>query len=480
MQKIKLNLTPGKVAPVCYASQGDVGLAIRFILFDGETALTLSGTEVITLAIKKADGSELEESVTNTGSNYVDVITTADTCDTPGASLCELRFQDGGDDLGTGNFIMEVEADAYAGANIEERTASGTIANFETNLQDNLTACKCEINALQSGSGTPSPNNPRPISGFNGATIVRCGVNFAKVDNDENPQKSYYTYSTETPEKIYGTKNHASNMYFYVFEAYVSSGTTYLFHYGKYQINGANSNCSIYLYSDNILGTSLGNFLVPDTGYTWTSNYTGRILIGIYGIGGNGSTFEIDEFMLSDTATDYSPYNGQTATVNFGQTVYGGVLDVTNGKVTIERVAVDLGTLTWTKQTSVGGTKTYFRTASEIADCKKNTNVGQLQGLICSNYAEDTWSHTVDTVGYDSTICTGWTNKSYIAINDQSKVSMSADDFKTAMSGVQLVYPLATPTEITLTPKQIETIVGINNVYHDCNGETEVKYLVEV
>lgn len=210
------------------------------------------------------------------------------------------------------------------------------------------------------------------------------------------------------------------------------------------------------------------------------------------------ATFTISDVQLEvgNQATAYEPYSNicpisgfsalnvtladgdmqtvDTKTVNFGQTVYGGVADVTNGKVNVTHGYIDLGSLTWSKQTSVGGTKTYFRTASELSDCKKNTNVGQLQGLICSNYAEDTWSHTVDTVGYDSTICTGWTNRSYIAINDQSKVSMSADDFKTAMSGVMLCYELATPIEITTTPENLTAISGENNVFSDTNGDTEV------
>lgn len=46
-------------------------------------------------------------------------------------------------------------------------TASGAIANFDTDLTENLVSCVCEIpKATQSGSGTPSPTNPRTINGI--------------------------------------------------------------------------------------------------------------------------------------------------------------------------------------------------------------------------------------------------------------------------------------------------------------------------
>ena len=166
--------------------------------------------------------------------------------------------------------------------------------------------------------------------------LIRCGVNRIQLDNDDNPQKSYFTYTYETPEKIAGTKNHASNMFFYAFETYVVSGRHYFFQFDHYLINGSDSNCNVYLYSDNILGTSIGSFAIPAAGYDWTSNYTGRILIGIYGIGGLSTTFEIDKFMVSEgnSAVTYVPYIGELKTITLGQTVSSGSIDFTHGTVT--------------------------------------------------------------------------------------------------------------------------------------------------
>ena len=51
---------------------------------------------------------------------------------------------------------------------------------------------------------------------------------------------------------------------------------------------------------------------------------------------------------------------------------------------------------------------------------------------------------------------------------------------KALMSGVMLCYELLTPTEITVTPENLTAISGMNNVFSDTNGDTEVKYYVEV
>ena len=52
-----------------------------------------------------------------------------------------------------------------------------------------------------------------------------------------------------------------------------------------------------------------------------------------------------------------------------------------------------------------------------------------------------------------------------------------AATFKAAMSGVQLVYELATPQTIQLTPQQVELLQGENNLFSD--GEMTLVYLAD-
>lgn len=54
-------------------------------------------------------------------------------------------------------------------------TASGSIASFDTDLTENLVEVKCQIVATQSGSGTPSPSNPRPITTYTSLNLSHSG-----------------------------------------------------------------------------------------------------------------------------------------------------------------------------------------------------------------------------------------------------------------------------------------------------------------
>ena len=60
-------------------------------------------------------------------------------------------------------------------------TASGSVATFETDMTENLISCVAEIVATQSGSGDPSPSNPRPITGYSTETITANGNTYSSL-----------------------------------------------------------------------------------------------------------------------------------------------------------------------------------------------------------------------------------------------------------------------------------------------------------
>ena len=53
MHTIKVDLVPGKSAPVCYASQFDVGRQIKIELLNNGQPYTLAGTETVTFNERK-------------------------------------------------------------------------------------------------------------------------------------------------------------------------------------------------------------------------------------------------------------------------------------------------------------------------------------------------------------------------------------------------------------------------------------------
>lgn len=181
MERLKLNLVPGGVLTVCHASQYDNGRTVRFDLYDGDSKVTLAGTETITATLRKPSGAEVTLNVTNTSSDYVDVVTDSDTCDEAGVYLGELTVVSGSVKIGSANFILLAELDPYGQAQLVVRSASGSIVNFNTSVVENLIECIADFSATQA-EGTPSPSVPIPIVGVSAVSVKHSGSDITDYD----------------------------------------------------------------------------------------------------------------------------------------------------------------------------------------------------------------------------------------------------------------------------------------------------------
>ena len=167
------------------------------------------------------------------------------------------------------------------------------------------------------------------------------------------------------------------------------------------------------------------------------------------------------------TVASTSGGSGEDTTVSLGRTVYGGTLDVTTGELIVTHGIVDLGTLTWIKQTD---TPNYvvFTQANPVLSRAYNYN------FICTQYATAQKTRQELLNGEIGTSNAALTN---ICIRDDSKEDLTEAQFKTAMGGVMLVYELATPQTFTLSPEQIQTLLGQNYVSHDGGGTISLVYI---
>ena len=72
---------------------------------------------------------------------------------------------------------------ALSGETLVEATATpGNPCTFETDVAKALKQCKVNFTPVQSGSGDPSPDNVRPISGWSGLNVTHCGQNLLNYD----------------------------------------------------------------------------------------------------------------------------------------------------------------------------------------------------------------------------------------------------------------------------------------------------------
>ena len=70
----------------------------------------------------------------------------------------------------------------------------------------------------------------------------------------------------------------------------------------------------------------------------------------------------------------------------------------------------------------------------------------------------------------------GYQNSNDMYIRDLAYSDTTS--FRAAMNGVQICYYLATPIEVQLTPTEITTLLGTNNIFADC-GDTTVDYYAD-
>ena len=169
--------------------------------------------------------------------------------------------------------------------------------------------------------------------------------------------------------------------------------------------------------------------------------------------------------------TPYEPYtSGTTTTVTFPDsagTVYDGQDEVVSGNGTSTMGMVDLGTLTW-----VYTEETHIFNAAVPNIKEPASSYDRNKGIISSIYPPSVVIQ-INANMDDKAMLHAYGG---IFIRDTSYSDPAI--FKTAMSGQQLVYTLATPQTFTHTGQSVDTLVGQNNIWVT-SGDVEVTYRIE-
>lgn len=328
------------------------------------------------------------------------------------------------------------------------------IISFNTDSEAPLAIIKGNITPVQSGSGTPSPDNVRPISGFSALNVTRTGVNlfdgvYPSIANTIKylPVKvgdGDFTLSTDMP---------------------LASGAANLFFLAGNVNTGAGTASRVVTGEPKTVTSSGGYVTIAYRNYNSVNpeNYNTMLCKG--------------------TSTTYIPYNGQSVTVNFGQTVYGGVADVTNGKVTLTHGIITLDGTQTPNLTNwrASGTSVGFAFSPSDIPTKIMTSASEIANIICDKLPTDAYGNLFNQ-NVDNAI-SGSTNSNYslfIRIADTSLTTAAAVQTYLANNPLTVVYELATPIEITTTPVTVSSIAGDNNIYIDTGNLTEIAYFEDV
>ena len=443
---------------------------------DGKTLVWQSGTYHIRIddTINYVPGSETETALTEVQKLiiYVDgelnrVIKAADAAEA--AAEAANRAADRAEGIADGTriaalekFTIDPETYSLAGDLVQLDNYSGMPMN-----------CVTHIEPVQAGSGDPSPDNVRPITGFSGAKLIKHGKNIANIH-------SFYGIGSNNKVEISGNAVH---VYTATAGTYAGANTS------RFMLKGGvnytiSAECTEYVSGTARIGlrradtnafvsgssihfekaeTQKSTFSVAEdlevymsALVTWSTSMTGD------------ATFKNIQLEIGSAVTAYEPYQGETFSADFGQTVYGGTLDWNTGVLTVTHAYKKLSTVpsslgitlrTDTLRFLVNGFGEYETGDTSRLDSKCN----QL------TYKS---VNSADVVGFQ---VTEKSNGNIIVSMPISAVGTTASGINAWLANHPLEFAIVVPnpTTIQLTPVQLTALQGMNNIWCDA-GETTV------
>ena len=354
------------------------------------------------------------------------------------------------------------------------------VATF-TAVSTSLRELVIDVTPVQAGSGDPSPENVRPISGWTGANVTRTGKNLiGGIEAANRIAAGAVTYTIDTTSKTITFKtvagsgaslllsvNRNSSAYFPF-----KSNTAYTI-IGRMNKSGGTGAFGLgFSYSD---GTSK-QFKVSDTDaqeyLVMTSDPT-KTLVSVY-VGytaANNQVVYYDTLGIYEgtlTKADAEAFVGTTYPVSWQSeagAVYGGTLDVTTGMLTITHIAMTLGDIEALTD-SATGTGKFARYDFPSVFIPQTTIPVMVQGEVFKGVLYENrgaaWTGNANF----------YNNFLMVFVPSDATVSV----VNTALSGTRTVMELVTPQIVQLTPTEVNALIGANNIFADCGNINTITF----
>jgi hypothetical protein len=357
---------------------------------------------------------------------------------------------------------LKAEIESYA-----EVTVSGAIANFTTSLKKPLVNLAAIFQATQE-SGTPTPQDPKAISGVSAVSVIHTKENLVDIRPFNEwvaVRSSYFVFRNCIPNTIINVslidKDTSVDL----------SGISFGFVDSKW--SGEEQLTTLeyrWFIQGGIVQSGKRNISAGDAN---------KILTGLIFYPQTEETYNklmarYDYEFELNSVSEYHAYGGSTTLINLGGTYYGGELSQDkNGK---RKIKVTMG----------------FKTANDI-EFKRSNNGGLWANyLFYGRIVERMQYYTILPMCNKYQVVSGaiadlqdlqivapkWTGSDYIYICDNNYTT--PQDFVNANQDLIIVYELAEPFEIDLPDgSPIIANVGVNNIYNDA-GDTSVTYLTTI
>ena len=182
MERIKLELVPGGCKPIIHASQYDIGRQWWIELLNNGVPYVLQEGDTVEYAIRKGDGLVVTGSIAFTpDATYVILVSTEQMCAVYGSNLGELKISSNGAEIGTGNFILDVEKMPEGG----DKRSQSEIYDLQSQVDN------CTQKALENigAKGLPFDNTDTDLEATNTEDAIK-EVD-AKVDGKADSDSVY-------------------------------------------------------------------------------------------------------------------------------------------------------------------------------------------------------------------------------------------------------------------------------------------------
>ena len=370
------------------------------------------------------------------------------------------------------------------GSNATTYTASSVcyfvgwfVLSDSTHGQSDMDTGKCQIERGSTATSYAPYSNICSIMGWTGAKVTRCGSGNILGKRAWTSPAEGITCDNETDDcAIILNGTSSKTIGFTTAKCKVIPGQTY-----TARVSGASSTLNVNFRGMNDDGTKLTyvkmvKAFLSDGTFTFVADGSyNTVDVRPTVLGTTQVSNKLVQYSLSigSVPAEFTPNTIEVIDITFpteAGTVYGGTLDVTNGVLTVDRAMVDLGTGSWYKSSatsSVGGS-TFSKVLSAIGDGMKPR----------SRYTENTMLSDMFST-CDSSIWFINNMPDHAMFANETSLFISASEFETssdfieAVAGHQLVYELAEPVTYDLTPVEVRTLLGVNNVWAD-TGDVEL------
>lgn len=346
----------------------------------------------------------------------------------------------------------------------------------------------------QEGTGTPSPENIRPIKGRDSVMVDRCGENVIEfLSTEDSSSDIKIAVDAEKNITLNGTLAGKGNITIGTCRLHWVAGKTYTMYVkkvgGSVSLGSGDGITFAYalfttdynhFFRGGINSTNLDVYIASDAALVETE-LVFMLQCWRKGTVFNNFKFQIEVVEGTTAPTTYTPYIGQTNTLTLPETVYGGEVDAVSGDgQDTQKLVILNGTESWNSwginahNPAITGFYTY-----DINDYDAKNTKGICSHLETPN--QDVWGGRNAGIGFATV---GSSRYFMLSMLTSSLPDISAghevDSLKAYLAAqndagtpVQIAYKLAEPVPFTATGgTALPALAGANTVLTDADTAT--------